>query len=207
MRDCAVPVGCCQVKYYRFTQRPGDCVFLPYSMLHYVNKTNVGFQSAASYMWLPTEKYDEGVCKDAPLRNLPMGAYDVLWHYNGSGVIPQGYPDPHKDILLRVQEEMREAGEEWFTAGTFDRWLKEGAECKHNAPLKKEMMDAVMRFAKVDPQKGLHISEMGWPNVPISEWLRIAAEGDPEGKLPCDTNIPYVTIAAGAAARSSISQW
>lgn len=30
------------VKYYEFTQKAGDCIFLPYAMLHWVNKTNPG---------------------------------------------------------------------------------------------------------------------------------------------------------------------
>ena len=78
-------------------------------------------------MWQPMEEYDDDACASielnlqAPsvLRSsssggsggdtgasqdtsgswLSLGAMDVLWHYNGQGVIPQGYLDPAEELL------------------------------------------------------------------------------------------------------------
>jgi len=36
-----------QVTYYEVTQKAGDCIFLPYAMVHWVNKTSPGFQVAS----------------------------------------------------------------------------------------------------------------------------------------------------------------
>jgi hypothetical protein len=41
---------------------------------------------------------------------LSLGAMDVLWHYNGQGVIPQGYLDPAEELLpelLQTRHKMR----------------------------------------------------------------------------------------------------
>ncbi len=46
------------VTFHEFTQNAGDCVYLPYSYLHYVNKTDEGMQVAASYMWEPKTIFD-----------------------------------------------------------------------------------------------------------------------------------------------------
>ena len=48
-----------------------------------------------------------------------------------------------------------------------------------------------MNYAKKDPTKGLHKSEMHWPNVPLDLWVKFAAEFDPEGGLPCDQGQLY----------------
>jgi len=59
-------------------------------MVHWVNKTSMGLQAAASWMWLPTETFNEEACAAAPVhRPLPLAAFDVLWYYSGKGVIPQ----------------------------------------------------------------------------------------------------------------------
>ena len=54
------------IDYYEFEQEVGDCIFIPYSMLHWVNKTSDGFHSAASWMFLPNEVFDEEACKEVP---------------------------------------------------------------------------------------------------------------------------------------------
>jgi hypothetical protein len=89
-------------------------------------------------MWQPMEEYDDDACAaiemnlQAPsvLRSsssdnggggtgesqdgsgswLSLGAMDVLWHYNGQGVIPQGYLDPAEELLpelLQTRHKMR----------------------------------------------------------------------------------------------------
>ena len=44
-----------------------------------------------------------------PASRIPLGAMDVLWYYNGSGVVPQGYADPD-EIREDVQGVMDELG-------------------------------------------------------------------------------------------------
>lgn len=182
------------VKYYEFTQKAGDCVFLPYAMLHWVNKTNPGFQAAVSYMWLPEESYDEEVCKKAPLVNIPMGAMDILWYYNGTGVIPQGYPDPVNVVrsLIGIMQQMRT---QYLTKNVIYNFCQQGDNhCKHDKReidyTWQQMVDA--GGPKTDPDQGIHISEMWWPKLPLGNWLKLAAETDSEGMLPCDEGQRYV---------------
>jgi len=183
------------VPFYQFTQRAGDCVFLPYSMLHYVNKTNPGLQVAMSYMWVPQEQYDHEACEAVPLAakgeaHVPMAAFDVLYYYNGSGIIPQGYPDPQYEVLTQIEENIdgaRNGG--YLTKELLQQWVDSGHSS--NKHLVDEHWEALIGYAKKDPSTGLHQSEMRWPNVPLDLWTKLAAEFDPEGGLPCDQGQRY----------------
>jgi hypothetical protein len=181
-----------KVTYYEVTQKAGDCIFLPFSMVHWVNKTSPGFQVATSYMWLPTEKYDETVCADAPLQSsVPLAAFDILWYFSGRGVIPQGYPDPDYELLRDIQRIMVHNKQEYFNLQALQVWLNNGdSPLRSDLAEQKKFVERLSSFAK-DPQKGLHISEMRWPTVPLEEWLKLATEGDPEGMLPCDIGEKY----------------
>jgi len=92
------------VTTYEVIQNAGDCVYIPYSMLHYVNKTQPGYSVSVSYMWLPTSHYDEEACTAAPNVPIPLSAFDTLWYYSGKGVIPQGYPDPYEEVVRVMQD-------------------------------------------------------------------------------------------------------
>jgi hypothetical protein len=50
-------------------------------------------------MWQTTEAFDAAACVGAPGHSTPLAAFDVLWHYAGHGVIPQGYLDPAEEVL------------------------------------------------------------------------------------------------------------
>lgn len=120
--------GLGRAKFTVLTQKAGDCIFVPYSMLHAVEKLDDGLGLAVSYMWQPMEKYDEVACDEIsaslsvigknpaaldatadketagirPLETLgwlSLAAMDVLWYYSGDGVIPQGYLDPAEELL------------------------------------------------------------------------------------------------------------
>ena len=87
--------------FQTFTQYPGDCVFLPYSMLHFaghaVDADDDFLQVAVSYMWLPDVKFDAEACPDnsvLPNKPLPLAVFDTMWYYSGYGTIPQGLHDP-----------------------------------------------------------------------------------------------------------------
>ena len=45
--------------YYELIQEAGDCIFIPYAMLHQVQKLDEGMQVAASWMFLPESIYEE----------------------------------------------------------------------------------------------------------------------------------------------------
>jgi len=190
--DMRVHKDFAKVRYQEVIQEPGDCIFLPYSMLHWVNKTNPDFQVAASYMWLPTEIYDEESCKDAPLHKVvPLAAFDILWYYSGRGVIPQGYLDPGAEMIPDLQRLTKDMGQQYFTLRVLQQWLNMGSSpLKDNLEDQKRFHQRLSSFAK-NPERGLHISELGMPTVPVEEWLKLAAEGDPEGMLPCDIGHAY----------------
>ena len=183
------------VPFYQFTQKAGDCVFLPYSMLHYVNKTNPGLQVAMSYMWVPQDKYDEEACEAVPLvssgaAHVPMAAFDILWYYNGSGIIPQGYPDPEVEIIQEIEPFIRRANNGGFLSReVLQQWVDDGLSAnKHKLP---EFWAKFHSYAKRDPARGLHQSELRWPNVPLELWTKFAAEFDQQGGLECDRGRQY----------------
>jgi len=190
--DMRVHKDMSEVTYYEVTQKAGDCIFLPYSMVHWVNKTSPGFQVATSYMWLPNERYDEEACTDAPLHTpVPLAAFDILWYFSGRGVIPQGYPDPDYEVLRDIKRIMYDAKQEYFTLHALQTWLNNGeSPLRYNLQAQKAFHRRLSKFGK-DPKKGLHVSEMRWPTVPLDEWLKLATEGDPEGMLPCDVGHTY----------------
>lgn len=181
------------VTYYEITQKAGDCIFLPYSMVHYVNKTSPGFQVAVSYMWLPNELYDDKACDQAPLQSsIPLAAFDILWYFSGKGVIPQGYPDPDYEMLRDIMHTMQSRGLEYFSREVLAGWLSMGdSPLKSNPRGQEDMFQQLSKYARKNPDKGLHHSEMRWPTVPLEEWLKLATEGDPEGMLPCDIGHKY----------------
>eukprot|EP00746_Dinoflagellata_sp_MGD_P006614 gnl/MRDRNA2_/MRDRNA2_112985_c0_seq1.p1 gnl/MRDRNA2_/MRDRNA2_112985_c0~~gnl/MRDRNA2_/MRDRNA2_112985_c0_seq1.p1 ORF type:complete len:601 (-),score=96.05 gnl/MRDRNA2_/MRDRNA2_112985_c0_seq1:224-1969(-) len=188
------------IPYQRVIQRAGDCIFLPYSMLHWVNKIDLGMQIAVSYMWLPQEMFDEKACQESPFpAKLPLAAWDILWYFNGTGVIPQGYPDP-LEIVRQFQDIMDDNQLPYLTPNVMNAWLESGS-----SPLKRKPERKLWywkQFSKYadDPKKGLRSNEMLWKEaggkVPLSLWLMFCAEGDPEGMLPCDKGKTYVPRSA-----------
>merc|ERR1712227_662527 len=87
---------------------------------------------------------------------------------------------------------MRQHREEYFTRDILSYWLDQGeSPMKNDGPAKAAMWKQLTKYAKKNPKKGLHISEMRWPTVPLDEWLKLATEGDPEGMLPCDVGHKY----------------
>ena len=87
------------VDFLEFEQEAGDCVFIPYSMLHYVDKLDTELGAAVSFMWQNTEEYDATACASAPLEQTrgpgggpPLAIFDVLWFYAGTGCAPPPRP-------------------------------------------------------------------------------------------------------------------
>lgn len=52
----------------------------------------------------------------------------------------------------------------------------------------KDLLKLLTKYAK-DPKEGLHVDELN--RVPLRVWCKPAAEGDPEGPLPCDHGQEY----------------
>jgi len=143
-------------------------------------------------MFLPNEVFDEEACKEAPKENIPMAVHDILWYYSGQGVIPQGYPAPDMEVMHRIREIMRDMAEDHMTVEVLEEWLRQGESPLNHEPEELQQFHRnFARFAK-DPEKGLTVAEMGWPNVPLALWLQFSARGDPEGMLPCDDGMYYI---------------
>eukprot|EP00398_MALV-I-01_sp_L67-1_P000418 gene418-69_t len=179
------------VTYHEFIQEPGDCVYIPYSYLHWVNKTDDGMQVAASYMWDPRAVYDAEACAAAPQgSNIPLGAFDTLWHFDGAGVIPQGYPDPI-DMYHQVGSAIDDIGAKTFTFKAMKEFLSRGeADLAQNPKRQKMFYKRFLEYAS-DKKRGPTHEEMLWPNTPLDLWLQFAAEADPEGMLSCDHGEVY----------------
>jgi hypothetical protein len=84
-----------EVEFQVLTQNPGDCVFVPFSMLHYAGHlvTDNTLQVAISYMWLPETDFNYN-CRIVEKKSLPLAVFDTVWFYSGFGAIPQGHHNP-----------------------------------------------------------------------------------------------------------------
>lgn len=178
--------------YYELIQEAGDCIFIPYAMLHQVQKLDDGMQVAASWMFLPETIYEEDVCQQAPLKeDLPLAAMDTLFMYTGKGLIPQGYQDP-LNFVRKVRSYMQRQGEDYLTLKTFASAVSDGHSILRTLPgRKKKIKDLFKRLTSyaANPKKGLTKKELR--KVPLRLWAKPAAEGDDEGPLPCDHGQEY----------------
>lgn len=178
--------------YYELIQEAGDCIFIPYAMLHQVQKLDAGLQVAASWMFLPETIYDEEVCSAAPLaEDLPLAAMDTLYMYTGKGLIPQGYGDP-LHFVNKVQQFMNQVGETHLSLKTFTASVSQGDAILRNLPGRKKKIKKLFKHLSSyasDPKKGLAEAELS--KVPLRVWAKPAAEGDNEGPLPCDHGEEY----------------
>lgn len=179
--------------YMELYQEAGDCIFLPYAILHQVEKLDTDLQVAVSWMFLPETMYDEGVCQDAPLdEDLPLAAMDTLYLYNGKGIIPQGYGDP-KFFRDSVKREMKSAKEKHLSIKTLKNAVTRGDSSLKTVKDKKariqKIYDVITEWAD-DPEKGLRRDELD--KVPLRVWCKPAAEGDTDGPLPCDQGEEYL---------------
>ena len=134
--------------YYELIQEPGDCIFIPYAMLHQVQKLDDGMQVAASWMFLPETIYEEEVCQEAPLNeDLPLAAMDTLFMYSGKGLIPQGYQDP-LNFIVKVLNYMKTRGEEYLTLKTFAAAVSEGSSILRTDPNRKKKIKGLFTRLK-----------------------------------------------------------
>jgi len=174
--------------YYELVQEAGDCLFIPFAMMHQVEKIGDELQVAASWMFIPETIYNEEDCKDAPLQeDLPLAAMDVLYSYSGKGIIPQGYPDPLQ-FVKDLKEKMKKAGEEVLSIKRLTKTVSSGeailATHKDKKNRIQKLFALLTSYAK-DPSKGLLWEELA-TSVPLRVWCKPASEGDAEGALPCD---------------------
>ena len=95
-----------EVEFETVTQYPGDCVFLPYSMLHYAGHLTDDpskLQVAVSFMWLPNTSRNSECKLSSSIKSVPLAVFDTVWYYSGKGAIPQGQIDPRmiEEAVLR----------------------------------------------------------------------------------------------------------
>lgn len=182
--------------YYELIQEPGDCLLVPYAMLHQVEKLGDDLQVAASWMFLPETIYEEEDCAEAPLEeDLPLAVMDTLYAYAGKGIIPQGYPDP-LDFVKGLVRRMDRKKEKVLTLETLAAAVSQGdsvlATVKDKQRRIKSLFDLLTSYA-ADPAVGLSIDEL-ISSVPLRVWCKPAAEGDEEGPLPCDHGEEYFIL-------------
>ncbi len=134
--------------YYELIQEAGDCIFIPYAMLHQVQKLDDGLQVAASWMFLPESIYEEDVCREAPLQeDLPLAAMDTLFMYSGRGLIPQGYQDP-LNFVNKLAQYMAKSKEDYLSLQTFTQAVTEGdAILGHIRNRKKKIQKLFQRIS------------------------------------------------------------
>jgi len=178
--------------YYELIQEAGDCIFIPYAMLHQVQKLDDGLQVAASWMFLPESIYEEDVCREAPLQeDLPLAAMDTLFMYSGKGLIPQGYQDP-LNFVNKLAQYMAKSKEDYLSLQTFTRAVTEGdAILGHIRNRKKKIQKLFQRISAYGKETSGKLSSKELRKVPLRLWAKAAAEGDDEGPLPCDHGQEY----------------
>jgi hypothetical protein len=155
------------------TQYPGDCVFLPYSMLHFAGHAGEDdvLQVAVSYMWLP-EIFLNEQCALSDRPALPLAVFDTVWYYSGQGVIPQGLQDPRI-----IEAELTRNG--WNPKGIFN-FLPEDAKADNPA-----LAYVLKIMTAVEP-----IVQRAQP-VPLALWLHLSSAAD-LGSLPCNRDREYI---------------
>ena len=214
--DLRIHRGLAKAAFTVLTQKAGDCIFVPYSMLHAVEKLDDGLGVAVSYMWQPMEEYDEEACSQiegalaAPSRLpsgattdgagggagswLPLGAADVLWHYSGDGVIPQGYLDPAEELLPELIRMMEMTGRTRLTREVFLEWIGANGDSRISDERFDGLWTALVAAAG-DPDGGGLLEEQLWwsgPGDMLRLWQELAVEADPEGMLACDVGFHYL---------------
>ena len=73
-----------KARWTNTTMLPGDCMYLPAHLLHYVRSW--GRNIAGMYMFQTEEQYDPQACAGAPTTAagaLPLSEYDILWDFPG----------------------------------------------------------------------------------------------------------------------------
>mmetsp|Transcript_3807 Transcript_3807/g.8888 ORF Transcript_3807/g.8888 Transcript_3807/m.8888 type:complete len:560 (+) Transcript_3807:632-2311(+) len=178
--------------YYEMVQEAGDCLFLPYAMLHQVEKIDKDLQVAVSWMFLPETVYNEEDCADAPLdEDLPLAAMDTLYMYTGKGLIPQGYADP-LNFLNEVDQVMVGNKAKHLSLQLFTEIVSQEdailASGKGRKARIRKIYEMLNKYAS-QPYAGLTREELH--KVPLRLWCKPAAEGDKEGPLPCDRGEEY----------------
>jgi hypothetical protein len=170
-----------EAHFETLTQYPGDCVFLPYSMLHYAGHlvTDDTLQVAVSYMWLPGTDFDHSCESRLPpaLTSVPLAVFDTVWYYSGLGSVPQGNHDPRRlAAAIVVEEEGRRKCLVTAVAG----FLPPGTKSTDKG------LEQVLAYMRI-------ISRLVERNVevPLDVWLQLAAAVD-LNSLGCNENQRYI---------------
>ena len=166
-----------EAEFEILTQYPGDCVFLPYSMLHYAGHLTADpstLQVAVSFMWLPEVEFSNLDFCDAITPPLPLAVFDTVWYYSGYGAIPQGHHDPRnlKRVIIKPDGKFNPAGVLSFLAPG----VKTGDEGFSDILTVMELIRDLVK-AKVE--------------VPLDVWLQLSTAVDMNG-LGCNRGMEYI---------------
>jgi len=174
-----------EVEFEVVVQYPGDCVFLPYSMLHYAGHLTddpTKLQVAVSFMWLPTTTFNRENCKvSSSMKTVPLAVFDTVWYYSGHGAIPQGHYDPRQleDALLRNHQG-------WSPQNIL------GFLPPRNGNDGMEYVLATMKNLSVivNSCRKRFIDDQVCP-VPVDLWLHLSTAAD-LNQLGCNANLTYI---------------
>jgi hypothetical protein len=164
-----------EAEFQIINQFPGDCIFLPYSMLHYaghITNDTSKLQVAVSYMWLPGTRFNP----DCPsnVHNIPLAVFDTVWYYSGYGAIPQGQYDPLKlafDLLYESSS---------FRPQSILEYLPSYASANHpGIAYVLETLEAIAILVRNGKQ------------VPLDLWLHLSTAAD-MNRLGCNENVTYI---------------
>ncbi|EER12315.1 conserved hypothetical protein [Perkinsus marinus ATCC 50983] len=87
-----------KVEIHTAVQRVGDCVVIPYSMLHLAwsparASTKADFNTAVAWSFLSV---NDGLYECGEGGSSPLATVENVWPYVGHGAVPQGLPDPRE---------------------------------------------------------------------------------------------------------------
>ncbi|KAF4669360.1 hypothetical protein FOL47_002582 [Perkinsus chesapeaki] len=168
-------------------QRVGDCMFVPYSMLHLAwspaltrgRSSAIDFNAAAAWTFLSTNDELPYRCGGSH-RSRPLAVLENVWPYVGYGAVPQGFPDPNELRLTTLglldEGTTPEArSKQWRQVIAFGLWRLS----KSYVPA----LEAFRAFAMQTRDNGLTVEE-----APLDLWRLFAAAIDAtdESALPCN---------------------
>jgi hypothetical protein len=163
------------------TQYPGDCIFIPYSMLHYAGHLveDDTLQVAVSFMWLPETTYNERNCpKEFSKSGIPLAVFDTVWYYSGFGAVPQGHHNPRH--LAEAITPRSNNNTVLFNRLAVVRFLSPGTRSTDPG---FEYVLSCLKLVEECVKHGV--------DVPLDLWLELSTAVDMNG-LGCNRNQTYI---------------
>ncbi|KAF4686494.1 hypothetical protein FOZ62_006449, partial [Perkinsus olseni] len=176
-------------------QRVGDCMVVPYSMLHLAwsparASGGANFNAAVAWSFL---LLDDGPYECSDGGSLPLAAVENVWPYVGYGAVPQGFPDPNelRETTLSLLDNGTSANareKQWRQLIAFATWRLSKSHPR--------AVDAFRDFALSSRRNGLSVHEAS-----LDLWRMFAAAMDATDgtSTPSDS---FISVTSGGEAPS-----